>query len=821
MRVPINWLKEFVEIPIAVEELAERLTVAGIEVAAVEAYPPPGLSWEGICVGEVVSVEPHPDADRLVVAHVDWGEGPIPSVTGAPNVRVGDRGLKVPVALPGSRLVNAYGDDPPTMEVRTAKIRGVESRAVICSEKELGLSEDHTGVLILDDDAPVGEPLRELLGTEVLELDLTPNLGRCLSIVGVAREVAALTGADLKIREPEWQALGEPVEGQAEVAVEDPELCSRYTAAIIRDVKNGVAPFWLRYRLLLSGMRPINAIVDITNYVMLEWGQPLHAFDYDRLMERAGGRSPKIIVRRAKAGERITTLDGVERELDPEMLLICDERGPIAIAGVMGGLDTEVTEETRNVLLESASFHAINNRRTSRKLGLPSEASYRFSRGIPPELCERGARRAAELMRTLTGGKISKGLLDSYPGRRTPKKIGLKASEVRRLLGLELKPSEIGELLEKFGFACEITDETLEVTVPYWRLDVEMPADLVEEVARAVGYDRLPSRLMSDVLPPQRRNSSLELEERVRDILVGLGLTEVINYSLTSPESVARLFPQGGPSEKYIELSNPISRARRVMRRTLMDLLLENVAANQRHSDSVAIFELGRVYLPERADAEGLPYEPLRLGIALAGLREERSWTAEERPVDFFDLKGMVEELLSKLGVGKPHVRFEPAEAATFHPGRCARLLIRGEELGILGEVHPQVAEAFDLVGRVYLAELDLELLFEAAEERLYRPLPRFPAVRMDLAVVVDEEVAAERVERLIRESGGALLEEVVLFDLYRGAPVPTGKKSLAYALTYRAPDRTLTNEEAQAVHERIMAALERELSAQVRGPQG
>jgi phenylalanyl-tRNA synthetase beta chain len=820
MRVPLKWLKEFVEIPVSVEELAERLTVAGIEVAAIESYPPAHLGWQGIYVGEVISVEPHPNADRLVVAQVDWGEGPVPSVTGAPNVRVGDQGLKVPVALPGARLVNAYGEDPPIMEVRTAKIRGVESKAVICSEKELGLSEDHTGVLILDPDASVGMPLQELLGTEVLELDLTPNLGRCLSIVGVAREAAALTDGKLTVREPEWQALGEPVEGQAEVAVEDPELCPRYTAAIIRDVQNAAAPFWLRYRLLLCSMRPINAIVDITNYVMLEWGQPLHAFDYDKLVERAGGNPPKIIIRRARHGEKIITLDGIERELDEEVLLICDEAGPIAIAGVMGGLETEVTEQTRNVLLESASFHAINNRRTSQRLGLPSEAAHRFSRGIPPELCERGAVRAAELMRTLTGGKISKGLLDAYLGKRPPQKISLKAAEVERLLGLELKPSKIGELLGKFGFSCGVSGETLEVTVPYWRLDVEIPADLVEEVARAVGYDQLPSRLMGDPLPPQRRDRSLELEERVRDVLVGLGLTEVINYSLTSPESVARLSPQDEP--EYIELSNPISRGRRAMRRTLMDLLLENVATNQRHSDSIAIFELGRVYLPEQLDAEGLPQEPRRLGIALAGLSGARSWAAGERPVDFFDLKGIVEELLSQLGIKRSQVHFKPGATSTFHPGRCAELLVEGERLGPLGEVHPQVAEAFDLKGRVYLAELDLErLLVQAAEERLYRPLPRFPAVRMDLAVVVDEKVPAQQVERLIRENGGALLEDVVLFDLYRGEPVPAGKKSLAYALTYRARDRTLTDEEAQAVHDGIMAALERGLNAQARGTQG
>lgn len=818
MRVPIRWLREFVELPdsTSVEELAELLTVAGIEVATVESFPPEGLDWEGICVGEIVAVEPHPNADRLVIAQVDWGEGPVPSVTGAPNVRLGTQGLKVPVALPGARIVNAYGDDPPLVEVKTARIRGVESKAVICSEKELGLSDDHTGVLILDPDAPLGAPLQELLGDTVLELDLTPNLGRCLSMVGVAREVAALLDGKLKVKEPRWRTSEEPAAGRAQVIIEDPELCPRYTAAIIRDIKHQMAPFWMRYRLMLGGMRPISAVVDITNYVMLEWGQPLHAFDYDKLVERAGGKAPTIIVRRAKPGETLTTLDGVKRELDEDMLLICDEAGPIAIAGVMGGLETEVTENTRNVLLESASFNAINNRRTARKLQLPSEASHRFSRGVPPELCARGAVRAAELMRRLAGGAICEGLIDAYPKKSPPKTIHLVPSEVERLLGLELKSHEIGSLLKRLGFSCKRQRGTLEVTVPYWRLDVEIPADLVEEVARLVGYDQLPSTLLSDTLPPQRRDPSFELEERVRDILMGCGLTEVINYSLTHPESITKL--EGRPPQgDYVELANPISRERSHMRQTLMNGLLEAVAANQRHHESVAIFEVGRVYLPDPQSEEGLPREPRRLGIALAGLRSRPSWAERARPVDFFDLKGIVETLLQQLGVGG--VAFQPVTAPPFHPGRGAELKLDGKPLGVFGEVHPQVAERFDLKGRVYLAELDLEALLQRAQAvQVYRPIPRFPGIRLDLAVVVEEGVPADQIERLIRRSGGELLKEVTLFDVYRGDPVPPGKVSLAYSLFYLAEDRTLTDEEAQAVHQRIIEALGRELQAQVRG---
>lgn len=831
MRVSIRWLKELVDLEgvgISTEELAERLTLAGLEVGAIERIPH-ALSWEGIVVGEIVGVEPHPNADRLVIAHVDWGEGPVPSVTGAPNVTLDTKGVKVAVALPGAQIVNAYQDEPPLITVQPVKIRGADSKAVICSEKELGLSDDHTGVLVLDADAPVGTPLVEVLGDEVLEVELTPNLGRCLSMVGVAREVAALTGASLKVKEPRQRAFteGPSAEQLARVVIEDEELCPRYIAAVIQDVQNtGQAPFWMRYRLLLYGMRPLSPLVDITNYVMLEWGQPLHAFDYDKLKARVGGREPTVIVRRARPGEKITTLDGVERALDEEMLLICDEAGPIAIAGVMGGLDTEVDENTRNVLLESASFHAINNRRTAQKLQLFSEASLRFSRGVPPELPERGAVRAAELMRTLTQGKVAQGLVDEYPGRREPTVIPFSTGEVERLLGVRVEPKEVRAALERLGFQCRRRKGGFDVTVPYWRLDVSIPADLVEEVARIRGYDKLPATLMSEPLPPQRRNRLLEREERVRDILTGLGFVEVINYSLTSPESVAKLrldgqtpTTQAQEEEPFVELANPISRERRVLRRTLMNLLLEAVERNQRHRERVAIFEVGKVFLPERPDAEGLPQEPRRLGIALAGRSHPLSWADKPRPVDFYDLKGAISALLDHLGVDEEGVRYRPLQRPPFHPGRAAEVLINEQPVGVLGEVHPRVAERFDLRGRVYLAELDLEaLLAHVQEDRAYRPIPRFPGIRLDLAAVLPEEVPAERVERVIREHGGEWLREVVLFDVYKGEPVPEGHRSLAYALFYRSDERTLTDEEAQGAHRRVIEALRRELGAQVRG---
>ncbi len=821
MRLPIRWLKEFVDIPISTEALAHCLTMSGIEVAAIEKIPGAGLDWTGIVVGEIVKVEAHPNADKLVIATVDYGQGPLVSVTGAPNIRVGRRGMRVPIAKAGARIVNAYGAEPAVIEVKGANLRGVDSQLVLCSEKELGLSEEHGGVLLLDKDAPVGASLKELLGDEVLEIELTPNLGRCLSVVGVAREVAALTGGKLHIKAPKWKALGEPSAGQASIEIGAPDLCPRYSVAIVRDVAIKESPFWMRYRLMLAGMRPINSIVDITNYVMLEWGQPLHAFDYDRLAERAGGKPPKIIIRRAKRDEKLVTLDKNERQLKEDMLVIADERGAIALAGVMGGLETEVSDTSRNILLESANFHAINTRRTANGLQLPSEASHRFTRGVPVESTEIGAMRAAELMRQISKGKIASGLLDSYPAPKSQKIISLPLGEPERLLGISFTSKEISNILKRLDFKVIRQKDALEVSVPHYRLDVEIPADLVEEIARVIGYDKLPATRMSDQLPPQKRNRSQELEERARDILSGIGLNEVINYSLTSLQSAAKLDPAcQDDSESYIELANPISTERSHMRKTLMNGLLESIAVNQRQQDDMAIFEIGRVFLPNTQSADRLPNEPRRVGIALAGLDGPSSWAHKTQPVDFYDLKGIVERMLRDFGIQSSH--YVAAKSKTLHPGRSAEVRSNGKSLGILGEVHPLVAKNFDLKGRLYLAELDLEaLIAQSADARRYAPLPKYPGIRQDIAVVVDQSLTALKIEELIWREGGDLLCELNLFDVYAGEQVPPGKKSLAYALLYRSDERTLKDEEAQAVHQRIQRAVEQELGAQVRGVEG
>ncbi len=825
MKVPISWLKEYVEIPIPLEPLAERLTMAGLEVAAIERI---GDWWDRdrIVVGEVVEVRPHPNADRLVLARVAYGGPEVEEcVTGAPNLFPykgrGRVSLKVAFAMEGAELYDGHQEGFVKTRLKPTKIRGVPSRAMVCSEKELGLSEDHEGILILPDDAPVGVPLADYLGDAVLDLDLTPNLARCLSVIGVAREVAALTGGRLRYPDTSWRTEGPPAADLARVQIADPELCARYIATLIRGVQIGPSPYWMQSRLRKAGMRPINNVVDITNYVMLEWGQPLHAFDYDKLVARAGGDIPTIIVRRARPGETMTTLDGIARTFTEDTLLICDTAGPIAVAGVMGGLETEIDDGTRNILLEAANFDFISIRRTTQALKLPSEASLRFGKGIHPALAEPAARRASELMRVLAQGTLAQGMVDAYPRPAAPVVISLTTSEVERNLGLSFSLAEIAGFLEPLEFRCEpVAADTLRVTVPDHRLDCQYPADLIEEIARVYGYDRIPVIELADRLPPQRANRALELEEKVRDVLVGCGLQEVITYSLTHPAREAALIPgQGGEAQPpaYVTIANPISPERVVMRRSLLASVLEAAAANLRFQPRVTIFEVGKVFIPA-PDAE-LPDEPRRLAIVMTGPRQDRHWLASAEPdLDFFDLKGVVEALLERLHV--TGACYEPADHPSFQPGRTARLRLGETEIGFLGEVHPRVREAFDLPERrVAAADLDLEaLLSRVPPGWRVEPISVYPAVLQDLAVVVAEEVPAARVRDLILEAGGFLLKEARLFDVYRGEPVPPGKKSLAYALTFQAPDKTLHEAIVARQVQRIVQRLRQEVGAELRG---
>jgi phenylalanyl-tRNA synthetase beta chain len=868
MLIPLSWLKEYVDLNLPTKQLVERLTLAGLEVEGIEN----SADWwdpELIIVGQLTAVKAHPNADRLVLVDVDYGASQAEQVvTGAPNLfQYRDQQhlpvLKVAFARAGAVLIDAYSDEQPRpkKKLKPSKIRGIPSNGMVCSERELGLSEEHEGILILPESAPVGMPLRDYLGDVVLVLGLTVDMARCLSMIGVAREVSALTNAALHLPADELSpnngnvaaplvgALSQ-VQDYVAVEIDDPDLCNRYTGMMIKDVQIGESPKWMQDRLLKAGMRPISNVVDITNYVMLEWGQPLHAFDYDLLVERAvkaGSSKPTIIVRRAKSGEKMTTLDGVEREFDASMLLITDTLGPVAIGGVMGGAETEVHEGTRNILLEAATFEGINNRRTSQKLKLHSEASQRFTRGVPATLNAIAARRAASLMRDYAGGHIVPGMVDNYPVPQAVRVVYTTESDMHRLLGMDVPLPDIAEALQRLDFVTEALamlpaprlelgnaafglhidpgEQLLRCVAPWHRLDIQVPADLAEEVARIIGYEKIGSTLLDDVLPPQRRNHRHETEEKIRDILVGCGLQEIISYSLTTVENHDRVMRvplgSGGEHVPFIKLLNPLSIKRNVMRRDMLASALENLAYNYRYTQRYPIFEIGRVYLPENGDGVH-PQEDSRLCILLTGPRRPSSLYADPAGAenfDFFDLKGIIETLLQRLGFITRDVEYIP-ESKPFYTATCAWIKLQGGSLGIMGEVDPQVLLNFDLPAetRVYAAQIHINPLVKPSWQlQPVAPISNFPPVVEDLAFVVPEEVTAAQLLEAIRKGGGTLLTTVELFDIYRGQQIAPGHKSLAYNLTYESLEKPLTESQVVDTRNRIIRRVEESVGGKLR----
>jgi len=793
MKAPLNWLREYVYISLPPEELAKKLTMAGIEVTQIEKVG----GWDNIVVGQVVAIEPHPDADRLTLATVDLGGEHLTSVCGAPNVAVGQ---KVAFARIGAQLIDP--ESGQLVKLKKAKIRGVASEGMICSEKELGISDRHEGIMVLPPEAPLGTPLDEHLGDAILDLDITPNRPDCLSIIGIAREVAALTGQQVRLPEVSYDELGAPIEREASVQIADPDLCPRYCASLLTDIKVAPSPPWMEQRLLACGMRPINTIVDITNYVMLEYGQPLHAFDFERI------RKNKIIVRRARDGERLTSIDGVDRELSSDMLAIADGEGAVAIAGVMGGAASEVTEDTTTVLIESANFNSVSLRRTSAGLKLRSEASLRFEKGLSPELPMLALRRATQLMAELSGGKIAKGIIDIYPGKGETKPISLTSRQVERILGIKVKQEKIAEVLRSLGFGCELAGpRELSIAVPYWRTDVRLAEDLVEEIARVIGYDELPTTLPSGALPRHEPDPMRALRERVSDILTGCGMQEVITYSLTSLEVLRKVGSDLAP----LRVANPIITEQEYLRTTLRLGLLQTLSANEKHEEGgIRLFEAGKVYLPREGD---LPEEHYMLGGVLCGPGIDRSWHGEGQALDFFDAKGFLETLFARLGV---EASFEPTENDIFSPGRAARVILGSQDVGLLGELHPRVVESFDISRPVYIFDIDLEMLLPATTAlRKYRPIPRFPVTLRDIAVVLDAATPSKKVNDIIESF--PLVASVTLFDVYTGEQMPPGKKSLAYRILYQSPSRTLTDEEVNKEQEKILQRLNRELGATLR----
>jgi phenylalanyl-tRNA synthetase beta chain len=690
-----------------------------------------------------------------------------------------------------------------------------------CSEKELGISDDHEGVIILDLDAPVGMPLVDYMGDVVLDIAIMPNIARDANIVGVAREIAAITGNELRLPDLDTPMEGLAIEGRVTLEIKNPQLNPRFVLGLIENIEIRPSPYEIQRRLHLAGMRPINNIVDATNYAMLEIGEPLHAFDYDILVERANGEPPAIYTRTAEPSERLTTLDEVEHTLDDFTVLVCDSAGALSIAGVMGGAESEVNQHTTNVLLEGAAWHFTNIRRTLSAQRMSSEAAYRFSRGVHPSLAEDGVRRGLELMRVWSGGVVAQGLVDNYPLPPVDPMVEITTRDVNRWLGIDLSRDQISDLLSRLEFSIQVDGDKLIVKTPDHRLDIGQGivgvADIMEEIARIYGYDLIPETRLSDSLPPQHGNPALEIAENIRDLLVNMGLQEVISHRLTNLENEARRIPASASNDmNYVRISNPITSDRNVLRQSLLASTLEVAERNARVSKRLAIFELGEIFLPQKD--ETLPSEIQKLVILMGGPRDVVHWQpGDDSVMNFYDLKGLLENLIGELNL--EDIEFLTAEHPSFHPGKCASIRFQDEELGYFGEIHPLVKVNYELIeDPILAAELVFDPIFAHVPDRYnVEPIPVFPPVLEDLAFVVAEDTQVQEIVDLIKEAGGDTVAEITLFDVYRGGQAGEGKKSLAFSLKYQKPDRTMTDDEVSQIRKKIVKYLEEKCGAQLR----
>lgn len=816
MKVTLNWLKQYVDFDWAPGELSERLTMLGIEVEGVEKT---GGEFEGIVVAQILASEKHPNADKLSVCRVNDGRTERQIVCGARNYKVGD---KVPLALPGTTLPALAGESALT--IKTSKMRGVESQGMMCSPKELGLAEDAQGLMILSPDARPGQAFAEHLGRVssdvVYDLEITPNRPDLNSVIGIAREISALTGNPLKIPDlpadaPIPSVPSAPADSFVAIRVEDADLCPRYVARIVRGVKIGASPDWLRMRLESVGIRSINNVVDVTNFVMLETGQPLHAFDFHLLSPApadSGGR-PVIVVRRAKEGEKFATLDGQERTLTSEMLLIADETKAVALAGVMGGQNSEINLNTVDVLIESACFKPQNIRSTSKRLELRTDASYRFERGSDIEMANWASRRAAQLIVDVAGGQWVPGAVDAYPQPYRPRLITLRPARVAQLLGVEVPPDRVAGFVRQLGL--DVADEAHSCTalVPSFRVDLKREIDLIEEVTRLYGVDKIPSTPPRGAIGANPFDATHDQLAEVRRLLTGLGLTEAQGQTLISSAAASMAMsgrPEGaGP----IALTRPLSSDMNMLRPSLLPGLLDALRHNLNHQRrDVALFEIGRVF------AQQNPLEERRLAIAMTGHRHPEFWSGSEREekFDLYDLKGLLEEFFDASGLRG--VSFLRQPASTDFYVEWSVLQLGKLPLGQMGQLMPILAKRYDLRDAVLLAELNLDqLLARRSAAKSFKPLAMFPSIRRDVAMIVPESTTHETVLNVVKQAKPAFLETVELFDVFRGRNVPEGQKSLAYAFTYRNAERTLTDAEANSAHEKIVNEFKRVLNATIR----
>lgn len=795
MLAPLRWLKDYIDINMNANDFADLMTMSGSKVEGIESM---GKDIEGVVIGKIETIVPHPNADKLVITKVNIGNEMLQIVTGATNIKEGDY---IPVAIEGARLAGG-------LKIKKGKLRGEVSEGMLCSQDELGIPENlipeelKHGIWILDQAYPLGAKLAEVVPYEedIIEFEITSNRPDCLSMIGIAREAAATIGKPLQypeitLNEVEVDSYG------IKVNIEDTEGCTRYVARVIKDIEIKPSPLWMQQRLMKAGVRPINNVVDITNYVMLEYGQPLHAFDINHVEDNA------ILVRKAQPGEVFTTLDSVERTLDESMTVIADGKKALAIAGVMGGENSEVTPNTKTVLLESASFNRDRIRATSKKLGLRTEASARFEKGVDSNIALIAANRACQLMESLGVGTVVKEYVDVYPVKKEPVQTAIRSARMNELLGTELTPSEMVEILKSLEIGAVEAQEKINVTIPTFRDDLSMEADFVEEIGRIYGYNRIPSTMMKGNVAVGGKTNGQIIEDVAKEALIAIGFNEILTYSFVSPKSIDKInLGEESIKRNFVRLLNPLGDETSVMRTSLLPNMMEVLARNLNHRvEGVRAFEIGSIFIPSNQEDEKLPHEIANLVIGVYG------------DEDFFTLKGAIEALFKQLGI--ENLEFEAEKNHTsFHPGRCANILVGEHVIGTMGEIHPQVMENYDIQKKCYAAELDFRMMLQFTRiETMYRPLPKYPAMTRDFAVVVKDEVFVREIEKILKQNGGKILESFELFDVYKGNQIQAGYKSVAYTLTYRHHERTLTEEEVNKVHDKILAEIKDQLGGALR----
>lgn len=795
MLVPVKWIRDYVNIDMDTVEFADKMTMTGTKVETVEFL---GEEISNVVVGQIKEITQHPNADKLVVCQVNVGEEELVQIcTGAKNVLEGDF---VPVAKVNSTL-------PGGIKIKKGKLRGEASHGMLCGAEELGIDENlvnersKDGIYILNDmeNLVIGQDIKEFLGLNdaIIDFELTANRPDCRSMIGIAREAAITIGEKIKYPEIEVKACDEDID--FEVKIESPKLCPRYGARIVKDVKIEPSPYWMQRRLIEAGVRPINNIVDITNFVMLEQGQPLHAFDLNELP------NGKIVVRNAVEGEKFTTLDEVERTLDKDMLVITDGEKPVAIAGVMGGLNSGITDNTTAVLFEGAAFNADSIRLTSKKLGLRTESSGRYEKGVCTELSITGVERACQLVEMLGAGRVLRGTVEDYPAKQEAQSLTVNPSRIIKNIGIDLSLDGFVKILKDLEFKCDLkSDDEVVIEVPPFRLDIEQEADIYEEIARIYGFENIPSEQLEGNATAGVKTPQQKFMDKIKDTATSIGLYEILTYSFVSPKSLDKIkLPEDDKKRDYITLINPLGEDTSVMRTTMMPSMLNVLYTNvSRKVESGLAFECGHTFTPQ----EGLPIETNHLCVGMYG-----------KDVDFFVLKGALETILDSVGFENYEIIPE-TNNTTFHPGRCATIMYNNIYIGTFGEVHPEVIDNYNLGQRVYLAELDLDLIFENSDRTIiYNPLPKYPSTSRDIALLVKDDVIVKQIEDIIKANGEDLLESYKLFDVYKGSQIADGYKSIAYSIIYRSKDKTLTDEDVNKVHQNIIRELEEKLDAKLR----